>query len=320
MNWEMYRISPDGEAARVNQVSLEVLHEQEDAAYVIVFYPFKMIFIYIGRSAPPRLKFGASRFAKDLQKKLGPTFRLKTVEQYDESQEFLEYFEKLSKSENHLVQQALERKRGQQVDTSLGTPRLRARVKPVSAASVSKVRKITMSEPSPLVDDAKSHPESIIPSSTGFISSSATLVTEMKSPITLEFKPMTDEQKAANIFTDNATTVMFHSEGLAASTALRLIDSSLLPSPEKGVYVRRISWSAKKSTKVKDYQVKFYALPHDDDKMKLKVTKKTPQFVLKLDSSNLIGSLPIDMYLPPNYDLYVAFRVDLSMTLHFEQQ
>ncbi len=131
---------------------------------------------------------------------------------------------------------------------------------------------------------------------------------------------MTPDQKEVNVFTDNATCAMFHHVGLEASTAIKVIDSSLLPNPEGGTYVRHLSWSAKKSTKVKDYQVKFYVIPREESsKMKIKVTKRKPQFVLKIDSANLIGNLQVDMYIPPAHDLYVAFRMELSMTINFEQ-
>ncbi len=335
MKWETYRITPEGEAVQEKSLSLDALHQHDEAAYVLVFHSFKLIYIYIGRSAPPRLKFGASRFAKELQKKLGPIFRLKTIEQFDESQEFLQHLQKVSKSKDRRAREALTRRKDRQESKRSTSPQLRTKIKPVTFA------------------DTVNRQESLIespPTSTSSMSSS-TIARSIESPTTAaqhasrsssdqqissttssssvarhppETKatlktPMTKEQKEINIFTDNASSAMFHLEGLAASTAIKVIDSSLLPNPQGGVYVRRLSWSAKKSTKVKDYQIKFYAIPRSESKgMKMKVTKMKPQFILKVDSANLIGTLKVDMYLPPEHDLYVAFRMDLSMTINFE--
>lgn len=304
VKWEAYRIMPDGEAVQEQSVSLETLHQKEDATHVIVIHSLKRIFIYIGRAASPRLKFGASRFAKQLQKQLGPIYRLKTIEQFDESQEFLECLQDTSKPRDQKGRDALRRKKPRQKSIVSDSPQLRTKVQPKAIAqtvgeempSQSTVATQVVANAELSRKDNRHGPSPIAPHS-----------------------PMTEEQKELNVFTDNATCSMFHHEGLEASTAIKVIDSSLLPNSNGNTYVRRISWSAKKSTKVKDYQVKFYVIPRNENSsMILKVTKKEPQFVLKLDSSNLIGSIEVDMFIPPAHDLYVAFRMELSMTMHFE--
>jgi len=60
------------------------------SVYVLLVNPLKKIFLWIGQSAGVRARFIATNAAQNLQRVKGLTYRVITIDQGDESSEFVE--------------------------------------------------------------------------------------------------------------------------------------------------------------------------------------------------------------------------------------
>jgi hypothetical protein len=98
---ELFQLSTEvsGDLESYNDSSLVL---KQDAVYILLDSALKKIFLWIGRSAGVRSRFIGTNAAQTLQRRKGLTHRVVTIDQGEESQEFVQTISFLIPSEQFL--------------------------------------------------------------------------------------------------------------------------------------------------------------------------------------------------------------------------